>query len=386
MNNQICSYLVRRNNVYYFSRRVPLDMECHYSSKRIVKSLKTRSKRIALRGSNQISFQLETYWSSIRVDQITQGLVTAPVIKFNSTPEGCGYDLVDVKDHYLRLKGMGKDQKFFSMVDRNIRYLIDAIGNRDLTAYNSSDGAKFRDYLSSKGLVRSSIKRAFASLRPMINLMIQEYGLDVKNPLANTYMLDEVSTSKRKPIPLSAIRNIQSLCVELDDDIRWVVALVSDTGLRLAEACGLERNDIVLEDQVPHIIIRPNGCRSLKTRASERKVPLVGAALWAVTQTIKSFQVPYRKDEQFLFPRYTKGGKCNANSASAALNKWLKNYVDDGCVIHSFRHSMRDRLRAVECPSSVIDQIGGWTRSSVGENYGSGYPLEVLHKWLKLIE
>jgi integrase len=220
----------------------------------------------------------------------------------------------------------------------------------------------------------------------MINLMIQEYGLDVKNPLANTYMLDEVSTSKRKPIPLSAIRNIQSLCVELDDDIRWVVALVSDTGLRLAEACGLERNDIVLEDQVPHIIIRPNGCRSLKTRASERKVPLVGAALWAVTQTIKSFQVPYRKDEQFLFPRYTKGGKCNANSASAALNKWLKNYVDDGCVIHSFRHSMRDRLRAVECPSSVIDQIGGWTRSSVGENYGSGYPLEVLHKWLKLIE
>jgi hypothetical protein len=103
MNNQICSYIVLRNNVYYFSRRVPLDMECHYSSKRIVKSLKTRSKRIALRSSNQISFQLETYWSSIRVDQITHGLVTTPVIKFNSAPAGCGYDIVDVKDHYLKL-------------------------------------------------------------------------------------------------------------------------------------------------------------------------------------------------------------------------------------------------------------------------------------------
>jgi hypothetical protein len=78
-------------------------MECHYSSKRIVKSLKTRSKRIALRSSNQISFQLETYWSSIRVDQITHGLVTTPVIKFNSAPAGCGYDIVDVKDHYLKL-------------------------------------------------------------------------------------------------------------------------------------------------------------------------------------------------------------------------------------------------------------------------------------------
>gem|GEM_PF-4968242 len=55
------SYLFLRNNTYYFSRRIPLDMKSLYGSKRIVKSLKTRSKRVALRGSTQISFQLETY-------------------------------------------------------------------------------------------------------------------------------------------------------------------------------------------------------------------------------------------------------------------------------------------------------------------------------------
>ena len=27
--------------------------------------------------------------------------------------------------------------------------------------------------------------------------------------------------------------------------------------------------------------------------------------------------------------------------------------------MHSFRHSMRDRLRAVSCPSEMVDQIGG---------------------------
>ena len=58
------SYLFLRNNTYYFSRRVPLDMKKVYGSKRIVESLKTRSKRVALRDSTQISFQLETYWSS----------------------------------------------------------------------------------------------------------------------------------------------------------------------------------------------------------------------------------------------------------------------------------------------------------------------------------
>jgi hypothetical protein len=55
-------------------------------------------------------------------------------------------------------------------------------------------------------------------------------------------------------------------------------------------------------------------------------------------------------------------------------------------VIHSFRHSMRDRLREVECPSDIVDEIGGWSRSSVGQNYGTGYKLPVLHKWLQMIQ
>ena len=41
--------------------------------------------------------------------------------------------------------------------------------------------------------------------------------------------------------------------------------------------------------------------------------------------------------------------------------------------MHSFRHSMRDRLRAVECPSDVIDQIGGWLTQGVGASYGLGH-------------
>ena len=90
-------------NTYYFSRRILLDIRNLYGSKRIVKSLKIRSKRIALRESTQISFQRETYWSFIRVEQITQGLVSASVIKTNSLLSGCGYDLFDARDHYAYL-------------------------------------------------------------------------------------------------------------------------------------------------------------------------------------------------------------------------------------------------------------------------------------------
>ena len=84
----------------------------------------------------------------------------------------------------------------------------------------------------------------------------------------------------------------------------------------------------------------------------------------------------------FAFPRYNRGSRTSSNSASAAINKWLRNYVTAGCTMHSFRHSMRDRLRAVQCPADIADQIGGWATDGVGQGYGSGYPIGVLSEWM----
>ena len=46
----------------------------------------------------------------------------------------------------------------------------------------------------------------------------------------------------REPITKDNIRVIQKRCIEIDDELRWLVALTSDTGMRLAEATGLLRN------------------------------------------------------------------------------------------------------------------------------------------------
>ena len=159
------------------------------------------------------------------------------------------------------------------------------------------------------------------------------------------------------------------------------MSLISDTGMRLSEAAGLHIDDIKLGDDVPHIDLKPHPWRHLKTKGSQRQIPLVGASLWAA-QRIKADT----NNSPYAFPRYTSSKGTNANSASAALNKWLKSRVPEGCVIHSFRHSLRDRLRAVQCPSDMIDQIGGWTTAGVGQGYGEGYSKKVLQIWLYLIK
>jgi integrase len=85
----------------------------------------------------------------------------------------------------------------------------------------------------------------------------------------------------------------------------------------------------------------------------------------------------------FAFPRYNRTSPPQPILPVQHLNKWLKQYVPAGCTMHSFRHSMRDRLRAVQCPADITDQIGGWTTDGVGQGYGSGYPLSVLRDWLE---
>ena len=57
----------------------------------------------------------------------------------------------------------------------------------------------------------------------------------------------------------------------------------------------------------------------------------------------------------------------------------FKQYVAANYTMHSFRHSTRDRLKAVEYPSDVIDQIGGWAKESVRQGYGREFTKNLLN-------
>jgi integrase len=281
---------------------------------------------------------------------------------------------------YLKLKGEGKDKIFIRAANRNIKYVIDLLGNLPIDEYSSKDAAKFRDYLLDRGLLVSSVKRIFSSIRSIINLSISEEGISCINAFSKTYMPENNNVEIRKPIPIKDIRHIQSLCREYDDDLRWLIALLSDTGMRLGEGVGLLKSDINLDCEIPHINLVPHPWRRLKTRGSQRYIPLIGASLSASKKILDN-----RNDSIYAFPRYTSKDNCNTNSASAALNKWLKEQLIDRFVIHGFRHAFRDRLRTIECPSEIIDQLGGWSLRSIGEGYGRGYGLDVLHKWISKI-
>ena len=377
---RVAHYLWLKGDTYYFNRRVPKDMQGHYKASRIIICLKTSRKDTAVRSAKSIAQRLEDFWLSLRLSKIeVPGLHLLRDKPVSASVSSCK-TLSEALELYLRLKGVGKDKVFHRGAERNVQSVIDVLGDRPLDEYASSDAAAYRDYLLKKGLTTNSVKRNFSTIRSIINLCIQEHGLDFKNAFSRVYLPDLDDSKKRKPIPIENIRQIQKDCMEADDEARWLVALISDTGMRLSEAAGLHIDDIKLDEEVPHIDLKPHAWRSLKTKGSQRQIPLVGASLWAA-QRIKETNTisPY------AFPRYTSAKGTNGNSASAAINKWLKSRVPEGCVIHSFRHSLRDRLRAVQCPSDMIDQIGGWATAGVGHSYGEGYGLSKIANFIRQI-
>ena len=111
---------------------------------------------------------------------------------------------------------------------------------------------------------------------------------------------------------------MQSLCKDIDDEMRWLIALINDTGMRLGEAAGLLKEDIKLDDRISYIDLKPHPWRTLKTRGSRRLIPLTKEALWASKRLLEA-----NNDSIFTFPRYCSETSCKANSASSELSKWV---------------------------------------------------------------
>ena len=164
--------------------------------------------------------------------------------------------------------------------------------------------------------------------------------------------------------------------------MRWILALLAGTGARLAEVVGLHLDDIVLDAPFPYVFLQVHPWRDIKGAkgirgVKDRAVPLVGTALRAAEKV----KAGAAKGEKFAFPQYTNASTCKATSASGALNGWIRRIpLDHTC--HELRHTVKDQLRAVQCPKDISDAITGHGTKDTGDGYGDGYSLQVKAEWL----
>lgn len=165
---------------------------------------------------------------------------------------------------YLRLKGSNKPKTFHSAVKRALGHVVKVIGNKPLHAISRKDAAAVRDDLVAKGLAASSVTRVLTTIKAVINFATQEEGLALSNPFKGLFVNKSIEPKKRMPVPLNDLQRVQRQCRHADDELRWIVAAISDTSCRIAEIVELSKADVRLDGDIPFILIRPGRGEGLK--------------------------------------------------------------------------------------------------------------------------
>jgi hypothetical protein len=77
MADHFSTYLYQKRGFFYFSKRVPKELQQCHSKQRIVLALNTRSRAKALKYSQVICQRLDERWLPIRLDALGLGNVMA---------------------------------------------------------------------------------------------------------------------------------------------------------------------------------------------------------------------------------------------------------------------------------------------------------------------
>ena len=162
-----------------------------------------------------------------------------------------------------------------------------------------------------------SVRGSFTTIKAIINLALAEHGLDMRNPFSSIFM-PEADSKKKVSIPVETIREIQQACYDIDDDRRWLIAPISDTGMSLiAEAAVFS---YCLTCMMKRYLLSDLAFTKDGTETTTRFI-----GIQRIRQTGLSCLGWYSDNQQ-----------CRANSASNALNKWMQTHFRDDIVIHGF--------------------------------------------------
>ena len=355
-------YTLRRSGRYYYNRRVPKHAVQAYGS--FIRLALSKDASEAAAYAKRLGNVLEGAWSN---PLTLQPVDMAGIIESFKPRSSL---LSEMSEEYLALRQIDQTPPCVALTT-----FISIAGDRNVREYTREDAKLFVDHLALKGNKTATIRRRINSLSAIMNYAYSELDLDKRNPFTRLFIRNEGDdVFKRGTFTNEQLKLGYDKALASGSTVKLLMPLLGETGCRLAEIVGLRLEDIDLENELIHI--RPNSGRRLKNKTSERVLPLVGYARTAMEQAM------LQADDQWLFPQYIKAGHCYATHASNALNKWLKKDFG-GLTAHSLRHTFRDRLRAVECPMDMIDQIGGWRSvGGVGTSYGEGYELEQQRMWL----
>ncbi len=397
--NNVSEYIYRRadSGVFRYRRRVPTELVSSFGKTQISISLKTKDENTALKKAAQVNNEIEIMLDELRItggnleerryqkakniarmngfdyvhisklvenasaQEINERLASLPadpallqkeVEKFDALlglhdePEimlsDCFDKFVDFTKSERLNKSPAQAKRFIQPKETAFNNFISFVKNKPLGELSRNDVLNYREYimgkLESKEWSANTFNKQFTHLRVIFKTI--EETLQLKLGLEDLFK--NLAAKERKEQRASfGIDHVKNVLLNpanfsgLNEQAYAVIPIMANTGMRLTEVCGLEESDIYLNAPIPYVHIRPKEDMELKTPHSERRIPLVGGALWAFKKYPTGLTNYFRKND----------------SLSGCINKYmdennLKEIIDGKkATIYSLRHTFQDNLR-----------------------------------------
>jgi len=402
------------SGTFYYRRRLPSDLIEILGKREIKLSLKTKDPIVAQAQAKRVTNKLEVEWQNLRkpkpllteaqelvsaldttqtytevvhehgeitydedgwsnfldtLDDRTPSLVEEKALQMK-------YDIINLSDaieNHIITSGKQGDRKFVNSCNRSLSFFTEELTDKPINKYSRREiEGRLLKGIQEEGLKTATVSRRLSDVKAAVNKTILSFEYQFNNPFEK-HKIPNLRDDEESRTSLTTQQ--QSSLIQLLDsggvgNTTNALKILFDTGMRVAEVVGLRTDDIYLEHEIPHIKLQRNPLRPLKTKQSQRLIPLMGYALEGVKSQLT--------DSEWLFPRYIDEdkGRVKNDGASATFNKRIKPL---GFTCHSLRHNFKDRLRLANVPMENIKDLLGWSRGDQASRYGETSLLQLLY-------
>lgn len=304
-----------------------------------------------------------------------------PVKRYHAPNSADDLLLSTVCTAFLKAGHMRHGSKYEESVRSVFRDAIRVLGDRNFSQLTAWDVSKLVSACLKRGLSPSGTKYHIDVLHAAVRFYCTDENFNFKNPFNRTKIAGtNLGRPSKNHIGPNEIDDLKRDCINQDDEIRWMLALLIDTGARSSEIAGLALQDLRINDAIPHLIIEPKSWRLLKSKNSPRKIPLVGISNWAARRLL--FEADPK--QIYAFPRYIRDGKLT-ETHHKTLGAWLRSrHYNFGA--HDLRVSFTNRLREAGCDEEARAHLLGIKKNWIYGSYGYGYGLEFLRERMSALD
>ena len=279
-------------------------------------------------------------------------------------------------DEYLEAINVLNDKKKLYSIKKSLSLLIEICGDKPVDSYNIDDANSFKNYFIKMDKI-STGKRNQSNLQNFFSVIFQKYLIDKKNPFAGLKWPNIVVKISHQKFSDEELIRIKDFCVKEDSLTSCITSIMFETGCSYSEIIGLESEDVNLNKYNPYIVIRSNSLRQIKNIYKRRIIPLVGISLDKIKKIYKI------SNTGSLFKDYNDVIDLLKFKNEKKINNELK-ILSNGKTSISFKYSLIERLKSINCPESIIcDLIGMAKRESF---YSNEVTLDTKSSWLDQVK